>query len=182
MHGLVKYVEKVMQGTTIDKTEATECFKNSKMVYLVTFSKDGKMSSRPMTNLNDNPYETFWFPSYRDTRKISEIKENPKVLVLYQCKKKNQFYEIKGKARFADRHEVEEKWVWWYLYLHPELEDYFWFDQTEPHPERVIIKVEPEAITRLDKSEICYVRGAYKSVQPVEEDWGLPLYQVSSPT
>ena len=167
-HEILKYVKKRMEGTLIDKKEARECFKHAKVVYLVTFDKKGQMSSRPMTNLNEDPYETFWFPSYRDTRKVSEIEENQKVIVLYPACEKNQFYEIRGKAKFADRLEVEEKWVWWYLYWHPELGDYFWFDQIEPHPERVIIKVEPEEITKLDKSEVSYVRGTYKSVQPVK--------------
>ena len=144
--------------------DAIESFKHAKIVFMITENKDGEMHSRPMTNFNENPYAKLWFPSYNNTRKVEDIKENPKIVIIYPGIKKDQFYEIDGKAEFADRHVVEEQWVWWYLYWHPEMNDFFWFDQTGKHPERVIININPTLIKRLSKDEIKHVKGTYSSL------------------
>ena len=153
---------------TVNKQEAIDSFKNAKVVYLVTSNEDGIKHSRPMTNFNDNPYETIWFPSYNNTKKIEDITENSAVKIIYPSLVKDKFYEIEGKAQLADRHEVEEKWVWWYLYWHPEMNDYFWFDQTSEHPERVIVNIHPRTIKGLDKNEVKLVRETYSSLLPVD--------------
>ncbi len=49
-----------------------EAFKQHRIVFLTTFS-DGGENSRQMTNLNENPYQTMWFPTYRNTQKIRDI-------------------------------------------------------------------------------------------------------------
>ena len=153
---------------SVKKQDAINSFKHAKVVYLVTTNEDGVRHSRPMTNFNDNPYDTIWFPSYNNTRKVEDIKENPSVKVLFPSLVKDQFYEIEGKAMFAERHEVEEKWVWWYLYWHPEMNDYFWFDQTSEHPERVIVNIQPKKIKILNKNEVKPVRETYSSLMPVD--------------
>jgi general stress protein 26 len=152
--------------SNIREQDVIDSFKHSKIVYLVTLNNEGVKHSRPMTNFNDNPYDTLWFPSYNNTTKVEDIKDNPHVSVLFPSVEKDQFYEIKGKAQLAERHEVEEKWVWWYLYWHPEMNDYFWFDQTGKHPERVILNVTPESILKLDKDDVKFVKDTYSTLMP----------------
>jgi len=149
--------------TNIDD-EALEDFKHAKIVYMITYGKDGETHSRPMTNFNEDPTHEIWFPSYRETQKVLDIEENPEVALLYPGVKRDSFDEIQGKASFADRQVVEEKWVWWYLYWHPEMKDYFWFDQTKDHPERVIINVKPNNIKKLDRRDIDWVEETYSTV------------------
>jgi general stress protein 26 len=120
-----------------------EDFKKAKVVFLTTFSEKGEERSRPMTNLNEDPYGMMWFTTYRDTRKVEDIKKNPRVLITFPSSKEGEFYEIEGRAEFADEEAVEEKWEWWYLYWHPEQKDRFWFERRSRHPERVIINVYP---------------------------------------
>ncbi|MBD3171897.1 hypothetical protein GF326_05440 [Candidatus Bathyarchaeota archaeon] len=51
-----------------------ESFKESKVVYLVTFGSTSEKHSRPMTNFNDDPYNIMWFPTYQDTKKVEVLK------------------------------------------------------------------------------------------------------------
>ena len=83
-----------------------EAFKQSRIVFLTTFS-DGGENSRQMTNLNENPYQTMWFPTYRNTQKIRDIEENPKVLITFPSSRDGEYYEIEGRAEFEDGAEVE---------------------------------------------------------------------------
>jgi general stress protein 26 len=146
--------------------EAFESFKKAKVVYLITYGKDGEAHSRPMTNFNENPYSDIWFPSYRDTRKVKDIKGKSRTLILYPGSEKDQFYEIEGSAELADRKAVEEKWVWWYLYWHPEMNQYFWFDQMGKHPERVIINIKPEKIRTIKKKDLKLIEDTYHTLIP----------------
>jgi len=120
-----------------------EDFKKAKVVFLTTFSEKGEERSRSMTNFNEDPYGMMWFPTYRNTRKVEDIKKNPRVLITFPSSKEGVFYEIEGRAEFEDERVVNEKWEWWWLYWHPEQEDYFLFDRRSRHPERVIINVYP---------------------------------------
>ena len=143
-----------------------EIFKESKIVYLVTFGLNDEKHSRPMTNFNENPYETIWFPTYRKTRKVEDIEKNNKVLIIFPDENLDKFYEIEGKAEFASREEVKEKWRWWYLYWHPTMSALFWFDHLVEHEERVIINIQPEAVKILNKYQVEYVSAPYFSIEP----------------
>jgi general stress protein 26 len=156
-----------LESDNIDD-EALESFIHAKVVYMITYGHNGEMHSRPMTNFNENMERKIWFPSYKDTQKINDIKHNPKTKLLFPSINKDIFYELEGTASFANRDEVEEKWVWWYLYWHPEMKDYFLFDQTKPHPERVIINIKPEKIKKISRKEIKKVWETYESLMPKE--------------
>ena len=56
-------------------------FKRAKLVYLTTFSEDGYKRNRAMTNYNEDPYEMLWFPTFKKTKKVNDIRKNPKVLI-----------------------------------------------------------------------------------------------------
>jgi len=133
---------------------------------MVTFDKNNKPHSRPMTNLNDNPYSTMWFPTYTNTRKVHDIKQNPKTLILFPEKEKQSYYEVEGHASFASEEVVDEKWVWWYLYWHPEQEKMFWFDPSTMHVNKTIIDVHPVSIKTISMKDIDYIHETYETILP----------------
>lgn len=120
-----------------------EAFKDAKVVYLTTY-KDGEERSRPMTNLNDDPYRMMYFPTYRDTRKVEDIERDTNVLITFPGSNEGEYYEVRGRAEFEDERIAAEKWTWWWLYWHPSQRSRFWFTGGV-HPDRVIINVHPES-------------------------------------
>ncbi|MGD0805583.1 MAG: pyridoxamine 5'-phosphate oxidase family protein [Candidatus Bathyarchaeia archaeon] len=120
-----------------------EFFRQSRVVFMTTLSETGEEHSRAMTNFNEDPYSMMWFPTYTNTRKVDDIRNNPKVLILFPAQEEGEYYEIEGMGELADEVEVNEKWRWWYLYWRPEMEDKFWFPSDGIHPERSLIHVSP---------------------------------------
>ena len=122
-----------------------ESFREAKVVFLTTF-KDGEERNRPMTNFNEDPYSVMWFPTYRKTRKVEDIKKNPKVLLTFPSKNEDAYFEISGTAEFEDERVTANKWQWWYLYWHPNQRNRFWFPaRTGGSPDRMIINISPES-------------------------------------
>ncbi len=97
-----------------------ETFKDSKQVFLTTSNKLGESRTRAMTNYNESPYESMWYPSFLDTRKIKDIKENSEVIISFPADEQGKWYKIKGKAKLAPWNEVNKNWKWWYLEWVPE--------------------------------------------------------------
>ena len=120
-------------------------FKNSKCIYLTTYSEKGEKRSRAMTNYNEDPYKMMWFPSFKDTRKVKDIKNNPKVIVTIPSTKEGEFFEIEGKAELEKDEVVQKKWKWWYLSWVFDEEQHFRLLMDGPITNRVIINVYPES-------------------------------------
>ncbi len=118
-----------------------DAFKKAKIVFLTTFDGD-KENTRRMTNFNDDPYETFWFPTERDTKKVRDIEKNNKVLLTFPATEKGEYYEITGEASFASDQEVSMKWEWWWLYWHPAQKNRFWFPRGDIE-RKVILNIQP---------------------------------------
>jgi len=114
------------------------------------FIHGDKENTRQMTNFNEDPYIQFWFPTDRDTKKVKDIKTNPKVLITFPSGKRGEFFEIEGEASFADQREVEEKWEWWWLYWHPSQKDRFWFPPSKDD-RRVLINIQPKKASIIKK-------------------------------
>jgi len=131
-----------------------EEFKRARLVYLTTFSKDGRKRNRAMTNYNEDPYEMMWFPTFKETRKVEDIKRNPKVLVTFPSSKRGEFYEIEGMAKFEDEEVVREKWEWWYLFWLPDEEFRFRITTDAPITNRIIINVYPESAKIVKQHEV----------------------------
>lgn len=148
-----------------NKRDVKESFRRSKIVYMITFTTKGETHSRPMTNFNEDPYTTMYFSTYLDTRKVRDIKENTKTLIIFPGLKRDEFHEIECKAGFADEDTVEDMWEWWYLYWHPEMKDYFWFSHDGDHPERVIIELHPIKVKTLTKQDVHYIQESYKTLE-----------------
>lgn len=129
-----------------------EDFRQARIVHITTF-KDGEERSRPMTNFNEDPYKMIWFPTHRDSRKVGDIKKNPRVLVTFPSSKEGEYYEIEGKAEFESEAVTAEKWQWWYLYWHPAQRKRFWFPGGGGSPDRVIINVHPKSARVVRKGE-----------------------------
>ena len=158
------FLEGIKTKNEIDKENVIENFQKSKIVYMMTYGVNGEVHSRPMTNFNDNPYSTMWFPTYNDTQKVSDLEKDPKTLIIFPGVNEDEFFEIEGHSSFADGATVDEKWVWWYLYLHPEMKDMFWFSSIGDHSKRCIIDVHPVSVTKLSKKDIRYIHETYKSI------------------
>jgi general stress protein 26 len=127
-----------------------EGFQEARAVYFTTF-KDGEERNRLMTNLNKDPYSMMWFPTNRDTRKVEDIKNNPKVLITFPSLTEGKYFEIEGKAELENADVTAEKWRWWYLYWHPSQRRRFWFPGTRKDPNRVIINVYPQSARLVKK-------------------------------
>lgn len=98
-----------------------EAFRRARVVLLTTFSPTGEERARPMTNVNDDPYETIIFPTDKETRKVGDIQANNRVLITFPGEEQGTYYEIEGRAHLAEAQEVRESWFWWYIYWHPHL-------------------------------------------------------------
>jgi general stress protein 26 len=129
-----------------------EDFKRARVVYMTTF-RNGEERNRPMTNLNEDPYNMMWFPTYRDTRKVKDIEENPRVLLTFPSSREEEYYEIEGRAEFESEEVTAQKWRWWYLYWHPGQRRRFWFPGGAHYPDRVIINVHPKSARVVSKSQ-----------------------------
>jgi general stress protein 26 len=123
----------------------------AKVISLTTFDENGEARSRPMTNFNDDPYVKMWFPTFEYTRKVKDIRGNPKVLLNFPSSSEGEMYEIEGRAEFAPRNEVNERWEWWFLYWYPTRYDMAVLTD-EPFIDRAIIYVHPEK-ARVKKHE-----------------------------
>jgi len=111
----------------MEKTEGlVHDFLAAKMVNLITIAEDGTRRSRPMTNFNEDPYGRMWFPTYKDTEKVKDIKMDHRVVVSFPSSTVGKFWEINGQAGFEGDEVVSEKWKWWYLYWHPDAEKRGW--------------------------------------------------------
>jgi general stress protein 26 len=129
----------------IKSKECVDLFKKTKVVFMTTFTASGEEHTRPMLNLNEDPYGSMWFPTDTSTRKVVDLKANPRVIITFPAADHGEYYEIEGRGDLADREFVRENWQWWYLYWHPEQQDRFWFPKKSDHSERSIINVYPEA-------------------------------------
>ena len=123
-----------------------EDFKEAKQVFLTTLNSDNQTRTRAMTNFNESPYEQMWFPSFKETRKVEDIKLNPMVVVSFPAKEEGKWYRVKGNASLAPWEEVRRMWRWWLLEWVPE-EDKRPLMYDDPFLDRSIIWVEPVGIT-----------------------------------
>ena len=128
-------------------------FKRAKLVYLTTFSEDGRKRNIAMTNYNEDPYDMMWFPTFKDSRKVKDINNNPRVLITFPSSRKREFYVIEGKAELEADEVVNQKWEWWYLFWLPDEEFHFRIMSDAPFTNRAIINVYPESarIVKPDK-------------------------------
>ena len=79
-----------------------------------------------MTNFNENPNEVMWFPKATSTRKVEDIKNNKRVLLLLPALEIDMYHELEGEEDLSGGEEVNEKWVLRWLYWHPHQAERCW--------------------------------------------------------
>jgi general stress protein 26 len=120
-----------------------ESFKEDKIVFLTTYGEDGE-HTRPMTNFNEDPYVTFWFPSDADTRKVRDIQGNSNVSVSFPAAQHGRFYVIEGEGYLASQAVIRDRWRWWWLYWHPHAEEMYPQPQSSDYfAKKAIIMIKP---------------------------------------
>jgi len=128
-----------------------EAFKEAKQVFLTTTSKDGETKTRAMTNYNESPYESMWYPSFKDTQKVRDIENNPEVVISFPAEETGKWYKIKGTATLASFDEVQKTWKWWFLEWVPEEErSKHELRYDNPFTDRSIIWIDPTDATISD--------------------------------
>lgn len=115
-----------------------------------TLPARGGTRSRPMSNNREVEFDgDVWFFSSADSRKVRDIKSNPRVHLSYIDPGSWRFVSVSGKARIV--RDVEKKRELWMK----ELEQ--WFEDGPESSAVVLIKVTPNAIsywTKRDAGEI----------------------------
>jgi len=127
-----------------------EAFREAKAAYFTSFN-EGEERNRLVTKLNNDPNRMMWFPTERNTKKVAEIKENPKVLITFPSLDEGAYYEIEGRAELEDDSVTTDKWQWRYLYRHPSQGQRFWFPVTRRDQNRSIINVCPQSAKLVGK-------------------------------
>ncbi|MGD0805698.1 MAG: pyridoxamine 5'-phosphate oxidase family protein [Candidatus Bathyarchaeia archaeon] len=126
-----------------------ECFANAKTIIFTTFGIDGEKHERPMVNTNNSPYEVMNFNTYKNTRKVEDIKYISDVLIKFPGRIDGEYFEISGRADFEPDAFVQEKWEFWYSEMHPWAKAFFWFPRFIHHSNWAIIKVVPLSVKKL---------------------------------
>jgi len=128
----------------LDRIEGlAESFRASRVLLLTTYSEDGE-HTRPMTNYGDDPYATMWFPTDAGTQKVRDIRGNPNAAVSFPATERGAFYVVEGEAYMATSGEVRDRWVWWWLFWHPHLEEtYYRPTGDEYYAEKAIVMFKP---------------------------------------
>ena len=78
---------------------------------LTTVGEDGFPHTRALEDHNPHEDFTFWFATHSSTRKVQEIKSNPKVSIYYYLVKERGYICIKGKAEIKIDEE-SKKYLW----------------------------------------------------------------------
>ncbi len=131
-----------------------EDFKMARIVNMTTYAENDVKNIRPMTNFNDDPYDTMWFPTYKDTRKVQDIQRNPRILISFpNTRKDGTFWEISGTAKLESSEVTAKKWKNWFLFWHPEKEAMGWgLTGDSSHADhRAIINVFPKDVKILEQ-------------------------------
>jgi len=138
--------------TALERIEGLdEDFRNAKSMFMTTFA-NGEEHTRVMTNFNTDPYSDMWFPTETDTRKVKDIKNNPKIVITFPCEEYGCFYEIEGEAWMEDPAVVNQKWQWWWLSWRPSQRRRFWFPRDREDPRRAIINIRPKSVRKVKKA------------------------------
>lgn len=118
----------------IQLDELYERLKHYRTAMLTTVSAEGYIHSRPMMTQERKPDADLWFVSSLNSDKVQEIREHPKVGVIYFHDSDNSYISLSGSARVeTDRALIRSRWK----------EDWrAWFPEGPDQPDLCMIKVE----------------------------------------
>lgn len=119
---------------------AHEIIEAARYCALITTSPEGEIHVRTMDPFSPDDDMVIWFGTNINSRKVSEIKKNPKVTVYYAHPKGSGYAVFSGKAQIVDgEKEKSKRWKEEWTQYYPEREKNY-----------ILIKVVPE------KMEVLY--------------------------
>ena len=119
--------------------KVAEMMRDIDFCMFTTASTEGGMYGRPMSNNGEVEFDgDIWFFSGADTRKIKEIKADPRVHLSYVDTQNFRFIAMSGEAEIVrDRDKKRELWL-------DELKR--WFPDGPDSKDVVLIKVHPTLV------------------------------------
>lgn len=124
------------------RSNLREILDDAGTVMLITRNLDGSTHARPMAVARVDADGTMYFATSLETAKVSEIRTDPRVDIVFQGKMR--FAAVSGLARLRhDRALIDELWSEsWKL----------WFSKGKDDPDIVILVVDPERGEYWDQS------------------------------
>lgn len=103
---------------------------------LTTRSGDGRLTTRPMVNVNSNFQGDLWFFTPDDDPKVADIANDPNVNACFAAVDAHRFVSASGRAALTrDRKRIE---LLWSEACEP------WFDQGLDDPKLALIRIDVE--------------------------------------
>ena len=115
------------------KETAKKVIDNSLSCTLITVDEDGAPRARAMDGFPVEDDFTIWFGTKSNTRKVDQIKNDPRVTLYYLSQDNSGYVVISGKAELVDDPEMKEK------YWKKEWEQFY----SEKEKDYLLIKVTP---------------------------------------
>jgi general stress protein 26 len=139
-----------------DRQKVYEMLERFESAMLVTRTTTGLLEARPMRMADVEPSGPLWFLSSRASRKVDEIVQDPRVLLVYQDAS-GQYLSIAGTARVVDE-PLRTRRLWKASYK-------VWFPGGPDDPEIVLLSVEPEIAEFWDVSGVNRVRYLFEAAK-----------------
>lgn len=148
---LLLFPKKIVRMKSASLQTIAKKMKDLDICMLVTQDGRGTLHSRPMSNNGKVTYDgNSWFFSNKDTAKVRQIQNDPKVTILFQSKDK-LFIECYGHASIiTDQQTIEDKWL-------DELNQ--WFPEGPQTPGLCLVKVTASRVHFWEEGE----EGVYQS-------------------
>jgi general stress protein 26 len=128
--------ERTVSGTREAGCELVESIEGIYIATMTTLTPDGKLHGRPMATQQAEFDGDLWFYTYKDSAKVSEIRENPQVQLGYNKDEKQTWVDVFGHAQIIED-DGKKKELWY-----EELRRYF---PDSPEDDNVVlIKVKPD--------------------------------------
>ena len=128
-----------------------ELIKSIRIAMLTTAAEDGSFDSRPMATQETEFDGIVYFLTREESGKVSEIKADSHVSLLYSDPSNSKFVSAKGRASVSkDRAKIHELWNSMYK---------AWFPQGEDDPAIAVLRVDVSEAQYWEASSSRVVRG-----------------------
>lgn len=129
-----------------------DLIKDIRMAMLTTLAPDGSFDSRPMATQKMEEFDgTVWFLTQAGSSKLSEIKENSHVSLIYADSGDAKFVTVKGIASTSrDKAKIHEMWNSMYN---------AWFPEGEDDPSIIVLRVDVTEADYWEASSSRLIRG-----------------------
>lgn len=152
------------------KQKVWDLIKDIHIAQMVTQGDDGKLYARPMGAQEKDEQGRLWFFTEKNSPKISEIEQNPHVLLSYAEPDKQNYVSINGTAFIVnDKAKIHELWSEMMT---------TWFPKGENDPNITLICVQPDSAEYWDVPSSSfihaygYMKAKFTGKQPHPGDIG----------